>query len=374
MLNASFFFIVFLPLIFGVWLWRRATRQLRLPLGRVLLVVVAGGFGAALAMALERWLLQTAGIELGTARPLATGLFTVILAGPLEEGVKAAAIWPLYSRRQLTRGKVGATYGVLTAAGFATIQMTLWLLYGGEITPLSLARLAIALPAHFFFAGVWGYILGGGRRDRYFVTVWFACALLHGCYDYVVFWRQPAFLIVVLPMLIMMGLGVVGVLRDRPQRQTRVTAYSLLDVSTPQALSRVMKRQERPIMLHWIFFGALVSLGVSLVFLVAAVYLGKRAGIDFSLVEANDFRGILPIALLGTALLLSFPFSAYLVAKASGAVSVFEPAWATGMALVAVLALFSVTEPTALVITLAIAPVGFALACAGAWFGLGRGD
>ena len=51
-----------------------------------------------------------------------------------------------------------------------------------------------------------------------------------------------------------------------------------------------------------------------------------------------------------------------------------EPAWATGVALVAVLALFSVTEPTALVIALAVAPVGFALACAGAWFGIERSD
>src|SRR5690606_2113583 len=114
------------------------------------------------------------------------------------------------------------------------------------------------------------------------------------------------------------------------------------------------------------------NLGMTLCFLAAAVFLGHRYGVDFSQAEAAGFEGILPVALLGGALLAAFPVSAYLIARASRAVSVLEPAWATGASIFAVIALFSVTEPTALVIAMGVAPVGFTLACAGAWFGLER--
>ena len=133
-----------------------------------------------------------------------------------------------------------------------------------------------------------------------------------------------------------------------------------------------ISRRGQRLMIPWILFGVLVTVGVTLVFLGVSVYLGHRFGIDFSLADEAGLQGAIPIALLASALLLAFPFSGFLIARASGAVSVLEPAWATGAAIGVVLVLFSVTEPTALVIALAIAPVGLALACVGAWFGLER--
>jgi hypothetical protein len=125
-------------------------------------------------------------------------------------------------------------------------------------------------------------------------------------------------------------------------------------------------------MIHWIVIGAFVNLGVTLVFLATAVYLGHRYDVDFALADEAGTEGIMPIAILGVALLSSFPVSGFLIARASGALSVLEPAWATGASIILVLALFSVTEPTALVIAVGVAPVGFLLACLGAWFGLAR--
>jgi hypothetical protein len=133
-----------------------------------------------------------------------------------------------------------------------------------------------------------------------------------------------------------------------------------------------MQRPERPLMLHWIGLGALVTLGLIIVALGLAVYLGHRLGIDFTLANESNLQSVGPLALLGAAVLLSFPCAGYLIARASAAQSVLEPAMASGLALVLLMLMLSVTEPVALVVAVAIAPVAFALACGGAWFALDR--
>jgi hypothetical protein len=72
------------------------------------------------------------------------------------------------------------------------------------------------------------------------------------------------------------------------------------------------------------------------------------------------------------AVLLAFPLAGYLIARASAAESVLEPALASGAAIVVVMLMLSITEPVALVVAVAIAPLAFSLACGGAWFGLER--
>ncbi len=135
---------------------------------------------------------------------------------------------------------------------------------------------------------------------------------------------------------------------------------------------RSVEGRGRGVKLHWIFVGAFVNLGVTLTFLALTVYAGHRFGIDFALVEDTSTEGILPVLFLAGGLLASFPVSAFLVARASGTRSVLEPAWAMGGSIIFVLAIFSVTEPTAIVIAAGLAPVGFLLACAGAILGFSR--
>jgi hypothetical protein len=272
----------------------------------------------------------------------------------------------------LVTGQVGAIYAVLAAAGFSTVEV-LALILAGDSDWLLLLRVFFAAPAHLFFAGVWGYMLGGGTRDRFFGWIWGLSTLLHGSYDHIVFGWGPALLVIVVPMLALMGVGVFVLLREQATMSSdRMTAYSLFEAPSVGSVREVLSRRGRPVMIHWIFIGAFVNLGVTLLFLGASIYWGHRYGIDFSLVDEAGLEGIFPIVLLGSALLAAFPVSAYLIARASAAVSVLEPAWATGASIVVVLAIFSVTEPTALVIAMGVAPVGFTLACLGAWFGLER--
>ena len=361
-----------LVLAFG--LWRRMSIRRELPFFRALIVVSGGILAALFAMAIELWALRFSGMSLqveergGTVAALAMMLF----CAPLEEALKVGVVWPLYLRRRLVSGPVGAIYAVLTAAGFAGAEVIVSSSLG-EPDWWTLLRGGLAIPAHLFFAGVWGYTLGGGGRDRYFGIAWFGCVLFHGLYDHIVFGRGVAVALVVLPMIALMAFSSYALLRDaKVVPSARGSAYSLFEPPSIGSVRDALGRKGRPLMIHWILIGAFVNLGVTLVFLGAAVYCGHRFGVDFSLVDEAGVEGITPIALLGSGLLASFPVSAFLIARASGAVSVLEPAWATGASIIVVLALFSVTEPTALVIAVGIAPVGFILACAGAWFGLER--
>jgi len=70
--------------------------------------------------------------------------------------------------------------------------------------------------------------------------------------------------------------------------------------------------------------------------------------------------------------LLAFPLAGYLVARASSAHSVLEPALAAGAALAALVAMLFLTAPLGVLFALAVAPLAFGLACGGAWIGLER--
>jgi hypothetical protein len=306
---------------------------------------------------------------------LASALTMLLLFGPLEEASKMLAVWVPFVRRRLTSGRVGVLYAVAAASGFAGTEMLAAYFVGGLREWLDVLRSLIALPAHLFFASLWGYAMGRGRRGA-LPGIWLAVSLVHGGYDHVVFGRGPALLTVVLPVLLLMVFGIWMMLREGGQDGRSSSASgSRLSVFEPPSVRSVrdaMRSGGQPLMVHWILIGALVTLGVTLVFLGLAVYVGHRYGVDFAQVDESDLLASLPLALLGAALIAAFPVSGYLVARASGARSVLEPAWATGAAILLTLGMFSVTEPMALVVAASVAPVGFALGCVGAWFGLDR--
>lgn len=365
-----------LPLLTSAWLWHRLSQQRIVSGRRVLWVTLGGALAAVVASFAERWLVAWTGISFRVApgSALSSALAMLLIAAPLEEGLKVAVVWPLKSRRRLTSGRIGALYAVCAAAGFAAVETLLlfWLWKQQEL--LDVLRSAIALPAHLFFAGVWGYALGGRERRRpWFPLVFLITFLLHGLYDHVVFGRGVALLVVVVPLLLTMALGVWAMVRDAaPSSDERTSRLSIFEPPSVGTVRHVMSSRGQPLMVHWIAFGALVTIGVILVFLALAVYAGHRMGVDFALVDESELVATLPLAVLGAALLAAFPVSGYLVARASGSESVLEPAWATGAAIIVTLSLFSVTDPMALVVAASVAPVGFGLACLGAWFGLAR--
>jgi hypothetical protein len=361
-----------IPLLLTWWLFRRIA-ETRHVSGRVVLLTCGfGGLAAVVAAVLEARLVAWTGVPLrgSLASPVGAALIMLLVVGPLEEALKIAVVWPSFLRRRLTSGRVGVLHAVAAASGFAACEVLSAYFVAGLRDWLDVLRSTIALPAHLFFASLWGYALGRGRQGS-LPRLWLGVALIHGGYDHVVFGRGPALLVVVVPVLLLMVVGTWMMLRQEPSAPGSVPG-GVFEPPSVRTVREAMRGTGQPLMVHWILVGALVTLGVTLAFLAAAVWIGHRYGVDFAQVDESELVASVPLALLGSALLAAFPVSGYLVARASGARSVIEPAWSTGAAILVTLGMFSITEPMALVVAASVAPVGFALGCIGAWFGLDR--
>ena len=248
---------------------------------------------------------------------------------------------------------------------------------------LLLARAGFATIARVFAGAMWGYALGRARAlgrhvDRVLVLAWVATTALRGLYDHLVFGKGLAALLGSLPLS--MGMVVVAYLGARELVPKALPHFgdgrlsflpSLPPPPSLRAMRDALRKAERPVMLHWIGLGALVTMGVIITCVVGAVVIGRRLGVDFGSVDEGEITGAIPLVLIGLGVLLAFPASGYLVARASGADSVLEAALSTGLAIVGTLVMLGLAAPVAVVFALAFAPIAFGLACAGAWIGIG---
>jgi hypothetical protein len=333
-------------------------------------------FGAAvavIAVLVERAVLAFTELSFDV-RSSGTGsalLASFLLAAPLEEALKTLVIWPLYRLRRIDGPRLGLCYAVVTAAGFASALGIARLLAAPFDWVLGL-RVLCQVPAHLFFAGVWGYALGArrGQSGGWFAVTWLVSVALHGLYQHIVWGRGPGFLVAVVPLLGFMVIGAASVLREvNPDRQT----LAKLRLPEPPRLSLVteaLNPRDQPLMLRWVVLGAFVNVGLMLTLLVAAVALGHRLGVDFSAADESDMTSAGPLALLGAALLAAFPLAGYLVARASSTTGVLEPALAAALALASIVAILARVAPLGVLCGLAVAPLAFGLACGGGWIGL----
>lgn len=349
-------------------------------LGRVSrrLAATALLFGAAVALvavAVERAVLAFTELSFDV-RASGVGsalLASFLLAAPLEEALKTLVVWPLYRMRRIDGPRLGLCYAVAAAAGFSA-GLGVSRLFSAPWDGVLGLRVLCAVPAQLFFAGVWGYALGArrGQSGSWFAITWLASVALHGLYIHIVWGRGPGFLVAVVPLLAFMALGAASVLREvNPERQT----LAKLHLPEPPRLSLVgeaLNPRDQPLMLRWVVLGAFVNVGLMFALLVAAVAVGHRLGVDFSAADESDMTSAGPLALLGAALLASFPIAGYLVARASSAIGVLEPALAAALALASIVAILALVAPLGVLFALAVAPLAFGLACGGAWIGLER--
>jgi RsiW-degrading membrane proteinase PrsW (M82 family) len=307
-------------------------------------------------------------------------LFALLVAAPLEQGLKVAAVAPAVRRHQLQDAIDGVAYACAAALGFVTVKNAVYL-WGKALSP-DLARAMLALPAHVMLAGAWGWGLSRdpARRwaSRSFKLAWLGATAMNGVYDHLVFDRSRAAMLAALPVLLALaGVSVLAV-RDlrggMPLSSGRRSRLSLMAPPSLGAMRDAQIRTERPVMLTWIGFGTLVTTGVTTASLAGAVAVGHSLGLDFAAVDrdAASPAGVAPLVLLGAAALFAFPVAGYLIARASSTRTVLEPAMSAALAILAFLVVLGLASPVAVVFALAFAPVAFGLACAGAWVGLAR--
>jgi len=386
---------VYLALLVPDWRiipWLRGTaRDSREGGDRKRSIVAAVGAGALVALPVElamRSLASWSGVDpkAPVTGALSSMLVMLLVFAPVEEASKVAALWPLRSR-YLKGGEDGVVLGSAVAMGFASVETALYLrgatLTGYEGT-LIVTRVMLATVARIFAGALWGYALAraqsfGSRADRFFGFAWLAATALRGLYDHLVFGRGLASLLGSMPLFF--GMLVAAYLGAReltpnalPLWRIRKRLAFLPSLPPPPSLRTMrdaLRRAERPVMLRWIVLGALVTMGVIITCVVGTIVLAHRFGVDFSAVDEGEISGIVPLVLLGLGVLLAFPVSGYLVARASGADSVLEAALSTGLAIVGMLIMLGLAAPVAVVFALAFAPIAFGLACAGAWVGIG---
>lgn len=363
------------PLALAFLVWRRVSVLGRVSRRLTLIMALTGAIGAALCAYFERLVLTWTGLSFDVATSGASGalLATFLLAAPLEEACKVGVVWPLYRTRRIDGPRLGVCYASAAGAGFAAIEAVVQISSGGA-TRLTLLRALVSAPAHLFFAGAWGYALGlrGRERRHWFSWAWLVATLLHGLYDHIVWGRGPGLLVTVMPLLVFMGLGAWVALRDVAPSAVHAHHSLIPEPPSLQSMRNALRPVDHQVLVRWIVIGAFVTFGLVLVLLALTIVLGNRFGVDFSLADESDMRSSGPLILLGVAVLLAFPVAGFLVAKASAAHSVLEPALAAGLALAALVAMLFVTAPVGVLFALAVAPLAFGLACGGAWIGLER--
>jgi RsiW-degrading membrane proteinase PrsW (M82 family) len=368
----------------------RRPRRFALALGTI-------AFGALLylpAWRIEAWLSTWAALDkhAQTATDLQALVYAFFVVAPLEQGLKVAAVGPVWRTRHFEAKIDGVVFAAAAALGFITAHnVELFVTRGTDW--LVLCRALLAVPAHLFFAASWGYALGrealaSARRGeekksfggRMFNLTWVLAMLFNGIYDHLVFGRGATALLGTLPILLCMVVIGGTAARDllKPKEGARPVRRRFLPAIAPpsmRAVREALSRSERPVMVSWIGIGALVTTGVMTAALAGAVALGHRFGIDFTAVDRADSVGmasLLPLVLLAGAALTAFPIAGYLVARASSTRSVLEPAIAAGLAIAGSLVLLGLAAPVAVVFATAFAPVAFGLACIGAWIGISR--
>jgi RsiW-degrading membrane proteinase PrsW (M82 family) len=363
--------LALLPLLLGLLLFLRVRRSERLSRRVALSLALLGALAGVAATFVERYVLQFTELSFEVSRVGTTGalLSTFLLAAPLEEGLKVLVVWFPYRRRQIRSARAGLTYAAVAAAGFAAAEAVVTSL--AMPSALSALRLALSAPAHVAFAAAWGYALGAAHRhDRWFRIAWLAAMLLHGLYDHILWGRGPGYLVAVVPLLLLMAFGLFMALRTEESS----LPPSLVAVEPPSldVVRAHLKAGEKPLMTRWILLGALVTLGLIVALAALAVVVGNRVGVDFTLADESDVRASGPLVLLGVAVLAAFPAAGYLVARASAAQSLLEPALSAALTLGLLMAMLWLAAPIGVLFALAVAPIALGLACGGAWIGLER--
>lgn len=371
-----------------VWRTDKNREPVRIVLGTYVLGIILG----ALSFYLEGKAARFTGLDVqaDVAGEAGSLLFLFALVAPLRESMKVAAAWPAFKSRHFDEPYDGVVYASASALGFATLE-NVFVLREHPEGWVWVARTLLALPAHVFFACLWGWAMGRAKQSRtpsvYFPVLFTMAVAGHGFYIHFIYGRGPAALVAVLPLLLAMGVVSVFLGRDLVRAKNllvdpkdgglragvaRLSIASLDALSRPPSLKafrEALHRRRQPLLLRWVFYGVFVTFGAMLLGVTMSVVLGHLAHVDFAGVDEHDVSTTAPVALLGAGLLAAFPLSGYLIARASAVTTIAEPAAATALCLAVSFVLMGLVAPVALIFALALSPIAFGLACAGAWVG-----
>lgn len=365
----------------------RRTDARREPAWLVVTTFVLGSLAALVALVVSSRAARLTGLDVRVSLAGEQGalVFLFFVVAPVQEVGKVAAAWPAFLSKHFREPYDGVVYASASALGFAAVENG-FVLHANPTGAIWLARTLLSLPAHVFFACLWGYALGrakhGKSRIPLFPTAFVGSIIGHGLYAHFVYGRGPGALLGVTPLLAVMGVVLWLLGRDLQSRSGRASwirpsasgsrLSRLSAAAAPPSLSAVrsaLRRADRPVKIGWVLLGSLVTIGAMVVGLAGGVLGARLLGIDLSTVDEHDLRAAAPVLLLGVGLLASFPTSGWLIARAAAVRTLLEPALACMLALVITLVALGLAAPFTVVFGLALSPIAWVLACFGAWMG-----
>ena len=368
--------------LFAVHIHRTDAR--REPPWLVMLTFVLGSVAALVSLLLVGRAGGLTGLDVRVSAAGENGalVFLFFVVAPAQEAGKVAAAWPAFLSKHFDEPYDGVVYAASSALGFAAVENG-FILHAHPTGGIWLARALLSLPAHVFFACLWGYALGRAKQSKaripVFPAAFLASIVAHGLYAHFVYGRGPGALLAVTPLLAVMGVIAWLLARDlrlrgdRPSRLPSGSRLSRLSIAAqPPSLSAVrsaLTRADQPVKVRWVFFGSLVTIGAMIVGLGAGVLMARVLKVDLSTVDEHDVGAAAPVLLLGIGLLASFPTSGWLIARAAGVRTLLEPALACVLALAITLTGLGFAAPFTVVFALALSPIAWVLACVGAWIG-----
>lgn len=372
--------------LFAVLVYRTDAR--REPTWLVVVTFVLGAVASLLALVIVGRAAALTGLDVRVSAAGESGalVFLFFVVAPAQEAGKVAAAWPAFLSKHFDEPYDGIVYASASSLGYAAVENG-YVLHAHPTGGIWIARALVSLPAHVFFACLWGYALGRAKRLKTRVPVFppafLAAIVAHGLYAHFVYGRGPGALLAVSPLLAGMGFVVWFLgrdLRERGERPSRVPSSGsggsrlsrLSMMAQPPSLSAVrsaLTRADDPVKIRWVLFGAFVTIGGMLVGLTAGVIAAHMLHIDLSLVDEHNVEDAAPAMLLGIGLLASFPTSGWLVARAAGVRTLLEPALASVLALVVTLVALGFAAPFTVVFAVALSPIAWLLSCVGAWVG-----
>jgi hypothetical protein len=371
----------------------RRSPYLRLFWGTLALTLLLGGILALGAVAAERLLERWAEIDpaTGTGGAVTLLVYAFVVRAPFEMALAVAAVAPFWRwRRTRLRGGLsrdsetaeGVALGAAAGLGFGAGRAILALVDHGAGW-LDVARAAVGIVTFALLCAMWGFALGRDARrglgSARFRAAWLTAALFAGVTGELLQHRGVAAFLAVLPLvgsMLVVGWMLWRAARSPAETRTssgkRPSFFGAPPTPSLTALREAFRQQDRPRALRWVGFGALVTMGMIATGFAGAVLLGRKLGVDFSAVDRPDagVNVMAPLALLGGGVLLAFPLAGYVLARASGARSVLEPALAGALSMALLMVVMGMVAPVSIVFAIAFAPVAFALSCAGAWVGL----
>jgi len=348
------------------------------------LVVLTFALGSASGLVVQIITLRVAaltGLDMRVSVAGESGalVFLFLVVAPTREAGKVAAAWPAFLSKHFDEAYDGVVYSAASALGFAAVENG-FVLHAHPSGAIWIARALLALPAHVFFACLWGYALGRAKhaKDRIplFPAAFLAAIAGHGLYAHFVYGRGPGALLAVTPLLAVMGLVTWVLGRDLQARDARTpevpvpsSRFSRLSAAPPSlsAVRSALMRADEPVKVRWIVLGAIITIGSMIVGLAAGVVAAHAMHIDLSTVDDHDVGAAAPVLLLGIGLLASFPTSGWLIARAAAVRTLLEPALAVVLALVVTLFALGLAAPVTVVFALALSPIAWILSCFGAW-------